>query len=348
VARLQEGSRSIVSTPAGDHLPQTRSAAPAASSNENRESYKTEVLDVELIPGQTTVVSALSNSTDVSVAHATVNLPPPEINGSVPVRPTLFIGVGGCGTNVVRLLLQKLHGRLGPLDSVPCLRILGIDTDRDELSCDDPAEDAIDLNTSQLLCIPLESAQYYRQQSDELTHWLSRRWIYNIPKSLKTEGLRPLGRLALVDHVKCVEDRLRREISAMQSSSAIATSTAALKQPVDRTSPRVFIIGSISRGTASGMVWDLVQLVRQILPDQDGIKPEVICVLGHWISTSAKDAEVATANACAALRELHHYMCEGCPGDPAIQLPALGRHHGLFNNVYLVDLGAHENPTPHS
>jgi len=343
IARLQEGSRSIVSIPASEQIPQSRSSAPLGSNKENRETHKTEVLDVDVVPGSTTLLNAIEGKSAENQT-ATVDLPPVVMDENIQVQPTLFVGVGGCGIKVVRMLQQKLQNRLGSLEEVRCWRVLGIDTDQDEFCSMVPSENATDLEASQFLCVPLESAQYYRQQSDELTHWLSRRWIYNIPKSLKTEGLRPLGRLALVDHIQRIDERLRREISEIRNPSAIAASTAKLQHPIDQARPRVFIVGSISRGTASGMVWDLVQMVRQILPQQDGIKPEIICVLAHWTSMSAKEVEVATANACAAVRELHHYISEGCPGDSAIHLPALGRHHGLFNNVYMVDLGSHENP----
>jgi len=50
------------------------------------------------------------------------------------------------------------------------------------------------------LAVPLRSPQDYRVRADRLLAWLSRRWLYNIPKSLQTDGLCPLGRLALVDH----------------------------------------------------------------------------------------------------------------------------------------------------
>ena len=47
---------------------------------------------------------------------------------------------------------------------------------------------------------PCAKPQEYRSETPEILEWLSRRWLYNIPRSLKTEGIRPLGRLALVDH----------------------------------------------------------------------------------------------------------------------------------------------------
>ncbi len=50
--------------------------------------------------------------------------------------------------------------------------------------------------------LPLRPAAEYRNDANGRFNWLSRRWIYNIPRNLQTQGLRPLGRLALVDNME--------------------------------------------------------------------------------------------------------------------------------------------------
>ena len=54
--------------------------------------------------------------------------------------------------------------------------------------------------------------------------WLSRRWLYNIPRSLKTEGLRPLGRLAFADHARQAVQRIRLSLAQAQNPEAVETS----------------------------------------------------------------------------------------------------------------------------
>ena len=61
--------------------------------------------------------------------------------------------------------------------------------------------------------MPLRKPEEYRADSGKLLQWLSRRWLYNIPRSLETEGLRPLGRLALVDHGVKLRELLRSHLT---------------------------------------------------------------------------------------------------------------------------------------
>ncbi|MEL7267041.1 MAG: hypothetical protein AAFP69_19835, partial [Planctomycetota bacterium] len=59
------------------------------------------------------------------------------------------------------------------------------------------------------LYTPLRTPIEYRDRSEALAS-ISRRWIYNVPRNRQTSGLRPLGRLALVDHGPQVLETLRR------------------------------------------------------------------------------------------------------------------------------------------
>ncbi len=78
--------------------------------------------------------------------------------------------------------------------------MLLLDTDNRELSSAAHGEDMGQLRPDETLSLPLRKSQDYREDSRRILEWLSRRWLFNIPRSLQTEGLRPLGRLALVDH----------------------------------------------------------------------------------------------------------------------------------------------------
>jgi hypothetical protein len=87
------------------------------------------------------------------------------------------------------------------------------------------------------------------------------------------------------------------------------------------------------------MVWDIAQLTHQALRQRNVNPIDMICVLANWSSSTSTEKELATVNACASLRELHHYGVEGCPGDAACQVAPVGRRIGLFDNVYLLNLG---------
>ena len=115
------------------------------------------------------------------------------------------------------------------------------------------------------LNLALRRPQHYREQSQQLLHWLSRRWLYNIPRSLRTEGLRPLGRLALTDHARQTGQRIRRAVSQAVDAEAIGATERASRQQFRGDSVSVYVVASISGGTGSGMSIDVGYMVRAVL-----------------------------------------------------------------------------------
>ena len=138
-------------------------------------------------------------------------LPPIDVApGETRLRPTLVLGIGGVAARTLRRLRQRLADRFGDLTTVPALRMLLLDTDQKNLSQATQAGNRLALGSHEILAMPLRRRQDYRNDSERLLQWMSRRWLYNIPRSLQTGGLRPLGRLALVDHAEALFARLRQ------------------------------------------------------------------------------------------------------------------------------------------
>ena len=79
---------------------------------------------------------------------------------------------------------------------MPVLRLLFLDTDRTTLQRAQQGDAAEALTPDETLLVPLRPPKHYRDQARDLLRWLDRRWLYGIPRSLQTEGLRPLGRRA--------------------------------------------------------------------------------------------------------------------------------------------------------
>ncbi len=167
--------------------------------------------------------------------------------------------------------------------------------------------------------------------------------MYNIPSSLQTEGRRPLGRLALVDHSEQVLARLRGALSAVTSAEALAATTAATGAPFASNVPRVFVVASTSGGTGGGMVLDLAYAVRSILAEL-GFDDDGVCgVLVHATDRNPTAADLAVANSYATLSELFHYGSKAYPGDEACGLPPFGAEAGVFPHAYFVHLGDNLN-----
>ena len=278
----------------------------------------------------------------IETAAEVAELPPLDLeDAEIELRPTLFLGLGGTGARVLRRLRRRLHDRFGGLAKVPALRMLLIDTD---LKCTLRATDGENgeaLSPQETVAIPLRRAQEFRNHSSELLLWLSRRWLYNIPRSRQPEGRRPLGRLAFVDHAERVMQRLRSVLTEMAAPEAINESIKTTGRPFSATTPRVFLVASISGGTGGGIVLDVAYAVRKILVElglsDDGVRGILTHSTGH--GEDARDLAIANAYAC--LSELRHYSHASLryPGASECDLPPFAADDHTFPETYLVRLG---------
>lgn len=268
------------------------------------------------------------------------DLAPIEIDQEpVCVEPTLYLGVGRSAGRIMLQLRNRLADRFQSLEAVPSLQMLLIDTDGKDLLQASHRQGGF--KPHELLGVPLRRPQDYRGDSRELLRWLSRRWLYNIPRSLKTEGLRPLGRLALVDHAAAVVSRIRKSIETATSDDALAQSQESSQLEFRSDRMRIVVIASIAGGTGSGMVVDLGYMARHLLGKMGFADDNVCGVLTHSTGRNPSTSELAVVNAYATLTELNHFGRLGSqyPGERACNVPARQDDNLAFRDAYLVDLG---------
>jgi serine/threonine protein kinase len=257
------------------------------------------------------------------------------------LRPTLFLGVGGLAGATLRRLKQRLRMRFGDLHDVPIYRMLLLDIDRSALrQAPQPGQEEA-LADDETLPVPLFPSDHYRDQSAELLRWLDRRWLYGVPRSLLAEGLRPLGRLALVDSAPAVLGALRESLSRIVSPEAQEAAALATGLEVREDVPRIFLVASIAGGAGSGMVLDLAYAVRQVL-DELGLASDGIAgILLYATGQKPTSKELARVNAFATLTELGHFSRpeNQYPGDPVHGLAARAPGQAPFEDCYLIHLG---------
>ncbi|MBI2823515.1 MAG: protein kinase [Planctomycetia bacterium] len=255
------------------------------------------------------------------------------------LRPTLFVGVGGIASTTLRHLRRRLQDRFGNLQAVPAMHILLVDTDTKALYQATQGDRESALDARETLALPLKKTEEYRAGSTQLLQWMSRRWLYNIPRSLHTEGLRPLGRLAFVDHCGKLIEQLDAAIETIVDPATIATTAQTIGNMVAEASPRVFIVASIAGGTGGGMVLDLAYAVRKLLADRRLADDGLSVILLHATPRNPAARDLAIANSYACLSELHHYIEQGYPGEPASGMTTLARARVRMPTTYLVHLG---------
>jgi serine/threonine protein kinase len=257
------------------------------------------------------------------------------------LRPTLFVGIGGLAGRVLRQLRRRLHDRFGSHSAAPVLQMLLLDTDRESLVQATCGDERSALPPRITMALPLRKSQDYRNDSKKILQTLSRRWLYNIPRTLQTEGLRPLGRLAFVDHAPQVFERLHAVVAALVDPEARQLTAQQTGLEVSNLAPRVFVVAASSGGAGSGMVLDVAYALRAVLAEF-GLGDEGVCgVLLHGTDRGTAARDLAIANTFACLSELHHYSRPGgCyPGDAACGLPPFRENNSAFADTYLLHLG---------
>jgi eukaryotic-like serine/threonine-protein kinase len=255
------------------------------------------------------------------------------------VRPTLFIGVGNTGVRVIRKLKRLMVNRYGPPDNTPSFKYMCIDVDRRTLYELDGSDDVTALRSAEVVNIPLRRPEEYRNDSRIDLGWIGRRWIYNVPKSQLTESLRPLGRLAFVDHHETIFRRVATLLEELKREESLAATAEATALSPSRQSPQVFLVGSVSGGLASGMLADLAFSVRIAMSEQGFSDENVYGLLLHGTSRQQADHRLAVANACAFLKELNHMNIHGYPGSPGCRIPPFSNETTAFDSAWFVHIG---------
>ncbi len=316
---------------------------PKVESNPALPHAETEVISRDAISAARAAADTpTSNKTQVTETPLAVrNLPPLPLDPKeIECRPTIFLGVGGLAVRTLQALHQRIESRFGDPAALPALQFLLFETDAESLKMATDCGQAPLRNDSAVL-LPLRQSTDYRSESNGRFNWLSRRWIYNIPRNAQTQGLRPLGRLALVDNMERVIEQVTRVVRAAVDPAGIVATATATGLPFRNPSPRVFIVSSTTGGTGSGMVLDFGYLVRQVLRELN-LPDDAVCgVLAHCTGRNPQTRDLSTANAYALLGELNHYaeLQHFYPGDPAAGLASFGTEDAPFNHTYLVHLG---------
>ena len=154
---------------------------------------------------------------------------------------------------------------------------------------------------------------------------MSRRWLYNAPRSGVTEGIRPLGRLALIDHWPKVLEALQTAIENVKQMSGGVV-------------PRVYLVGSLAGGTSSGMYLDVVHTLRHLLDESGLADAEILSLLATTPLAIDPSRPLALHDTYASLLEIEHFMRpgNGFPGDEMANIPSVPAARSPLNNIYLI------------
>ncbi len=262
------------------------------------------------------------------------------------LRPALLVGVGSFGRRALQQVRTRLLDRVGQLSQVPCLRFLYLDPDPGAADKAMNAPPDIALHSEHIFLTPLQPVNNYRRrQLDHLLEWLPREKLYGIPRSLRVDGNRALGRLAFCDHYLRFMTRLKHELQVCTHPEAINQSRDNTGLPLRTKVPSVYLFISASGGT-SGMTLDVGHAIRRALEKLNITKATVTAFILTGAPEDLSSPPVELANIFATLTELNHYADTdvafsaqyGGPEGPAIE------GHGLpFTATYLLPMKERSN-----
>ncbi|HEY6563853.1 MAG TPA: tubulin-like doman-containing protein, partial [Pirellulaceae bacterium] len=268
--------------------------------------------------------------------------PPSQASSEVgaALQPTLVIGLGGTATRLLSEIRERLIERFGALSRLPSIRFLAIDTDEQQLSVNAQGQ-PMTWGIGESVLASLRAANDYREQRDSILEWLSRRWLFNIPRSLRTEGMRPLGRLAVVGQFQDIRRAVAEALVAMRDAEAMQVTQSTTGIEVRGDSPSVMVIGNLSGGTAGGGLLDLAYAVRHELSKQELPDHDVRLLMLHSTSRRSSARDLGIANSITALRELSDYLRpQGLyPGEPTCGIPAFEHERARFAESRFLHLG---------
>lgn len=242
------------------------------------------------------------------------------------VHPAIIVGLGGTGGVVLRELRAMLGRLYESPHNLPAWRWLWLETDPRSLSSLNHASHAERLAADEMMLLPLRRTSDYRSTAPQLLSWMSRRWLYNIPRSQRTEGLRPLGRLAWHDQQAQAAARIGQLVQAALVPEALERTSRTLGAAKSVCQPQAYVVASLCGGTA-GMLADVVSTIRSALVDSGHAHAPLHLLLAFFTSQQSAANDLRRTNAYAALTELNHL---------AVAAPN-GRTP--WDSVYLVDLG---------
>lgn len=239
---------------------------------------------------------------------------PLDIDADGVLLPSVVIGLGGLGLEVLQRFRGLVLRQFGTGDSVPHLRLLHVDTDPDARSSPNQhlAEETLSPG-EQILARLNRPSHYLRSQENRarLSAWMDVQMLYRIPRTPATTGVRALGRLAFIDNYKGLSRRVQEELEAILDPDALHAASQRTGLALRANRPRVYLVTSLAGGTGGGMFLDMAYLVRAQLLKLGYTAPDVVGVLFLPPVSRHGPRGLGLANTFAALTELYHFSAPG-------------------------------------
>jgi hypothetical protein len=284
----------------------------------------------------------------------------PELK--VDLRPTLFIGAGGTGMEVMMRIRRRILAatwnprhpvRLDAIGEFPVARFLHFDLDANAViddgksQRDDPWYQLVKLEDEERLVETLDLQQYHESDDSLARFPLVEEWMPLRPKKLRSLGIDPskgagqvraLARLYLFDKYPKLRSRIKGALASLASNagSERKDSYRRLGLQVDTSRFRIVVIASCAGGTGAGTALDLGWLAKAVAR-QEVADSQVDLVMLLPAGFARANKERTEANAYATLMELETAMRDMDAKVRWMEPDSLAGKGVPYDDVYLVD-----------
>lgn len=280
----------------------------------------------------------------------------------VDLRPTLFIGAGGTGMEVMmrirRRILSNVWNRQHPtrVESIadfPVARFLHFDLDNHAIIDEgkslrtDPWYELVKLLDEERLVEPLDLPQYHESDDSLARFPLIESWMPLRPKKLRSLGIDPskgagqiraLARLYLFDKYPKLRGRIKGALNFLSSNAGNERKEnyQRLGLQVDTSKFRIVVIASCAGGTGAGSAIDLGWISKAIAR-QEVSDNQVDLVMFMPSGFAKANKERTEANAYATLMELETTMRDMNARVQWMDPDSVIGKGAPFDDVYFVD-----------
>lgn len=252
----------------------------------------------------------------------------------VKLMPTLFIGVGGSGMEVLlrvrRRILNASWGqgapqRISGLAEFPVAQFMHFDLDLGAIKEEgraqllDPLAESVKLRDEDRLCESFEIANYCSSDNDIDRYPLIKEWSPLTPARIRDLGIDPskgagqirgVSRLYFFDKYRKVRDRIRTKLLSLKNGLSNRDLFDRLGLKPGGEKMRIVIVGSVAGGTGSGTFLDMGLLAKSVASQDVGpTDTHLMLMLPTGYATANKQR--TEANGYAALMELETCMRGG-------------------------------------
>ncbi|MBW3511664.1 tubulin-like doman-containing protein [Janthinobacterium sp. NKUCC06_STL] len=282
----------------------------------------------------------------------------------IELRPTLFIGIGGTGMQVLmrvrRRVLNTLWGgagnrtRIEGLADFPIAQFIHFDLDNGaviesgESQAKDLQFDQVKFTDDDKVVESFDMDKYSRDEDSLEKYPHIKEWLPLTPQRIRelrfdmSSGagqIRAVSRLYFFDKYAKIRDKIRLKLKALKAGLSHERQLAELGLRMETNRFRIVIVGSVAGGTGSGSFLDMGLLARWLARSEVGAADvELMLFLPTGYTKANKDR--VEANGYAALMELESAMMgnKGYVGRwDAYDRPELTREP--YSEVYLIDSG---------